>query len=129
MNDDPKFKTNADRVIHRDEVDAVVGGWIGARNLDECMEVFEREQVTVAPVYDIAQIVDDPHFKDREILVDLPDDEMGSVPMHNIVPKLSGTPGGFKRRAPELGEHNSEILGALGLSAQDLSDLAARGVI
>ncbi|MDE0812681.1 MAG: CoA transferase [Alphaproteobacteria bacterium] len=129
MNDDPKFKTNADRVKHRDEVDAVVGGWIGARNLDECMEVFEREQVTVAPVYDIAQIVDDPHFKEREILVDLPDDEMGSVPMHNIVPKLSGTPGGFKRRAPELGEHNSEILGALGLSAQDLSDLAARGVI
>jgi crotonobetainyl-CoA:carnitine CoA-transferase CaiB-like acyl-CoA transferase len=93
------------------------------------MEVFEREHVTVAPVYDIAQIMDDPHFREREILVELPDDDMDSIPMHNIVPKLSGTPGGFKRRAPELGEHNAEIIGALGLSGPELNDLAARGVI
>jgi crotonobetainyl-CoA:carnitine CoA-transferase CaiB-like acyl-CoA transferase len=129
MVDDPKYKTNGDRVKNRKEVDEIVGGWIGARSLDDCMEIFERESVTVAPVYDIEQIVHDPHFQEREIIVDLPDAEMGTVPMHNIVPRLSGTPGGFKRKAPDLGEHNGEILGALGYSDEEIDNLAARGAI
>jgi crotonobetainyl-CoA:carnitine CoA-transferase CaiB-like acyl-CoA transferase len=129
MVDDPKYRTNGDRVKNRKEVDEIVGGWIGARTLDECMEIFERESVTVAPVYDIAQIVEDRHFQEREIIVDLPDADMGTVPMHNIVPKMSGTPGGFKRKAPDLGEHNAEILGALGFSDEEIDNLTARGAI
>ena len=129
MNDDPKFLTNADRVENRLEVDEIVGGWIGDRTLDECMEIFDRESVTVAPVYDIEQIMEDPHFRAREIIVDLPDEEMGTVAMHNITPRLSGTPGGFARPAPLLGQHNAEILGRIGIDAVDLADLKDNGVI
>jgi len=129
MNHDPKFLTNEDRVENRLEVDEIVGGWIGERTLVECMEVFDRESVTVAPVYDIEQIMQDPHFREREIIVDLPDEEMGTVPMHNITPRLSGTPGGFARPAPSLGQHNAEILGRIGIDEDELVNLKDNGVI
>jgi crotonobetainyl-CoA:carnitine CoA-transferase CaiB-like acyl-CoA transferase len=129
MNHDPKVLTNADRVENRLEVDEIVGGWIGDRTLVGCMEVFDRESVTVAPVYDIEQIMQDPHFREREIIVDLPDEEMGTVPMHNITPRMSGTPGGFARPAPSLGQHNAEILGRIGVDAEELIDLQECGVI
>jgi crotonobetainyl-CoA:carnitine CoA-transferase CaiB-like acyl-CoA transferase len=85
--------------------------------------------VTVAPVYDISQIMEDPHFREREIIVDLPDEDMGTVPMHNIVPRMSGTPGGFKSPAPSLGQHNAEILGRIGIDDAALADLKNNGVL
>jgi crotonobetainyl-CoA:carnitine CoA-transferase CaiB-like acyl-CoA transferase len=129
MNQDPRFRTNEDRIAHRNLVDAAVGDWIGERTLDEAMEVFEREHVTVAPVYDIAQICEDRHFDEREIVVELPDDELGTLPHHNVFPRMSETPGGFRRRAPELGEHNTEILGGLGLSDEQVSGLRDQGIV
>jgi crotonobetainyl-CoA:carnitine CoA-transferase CaiB-like acyl-CoA transferase len=80
-------------------------------------------------VYDIAQFMDDPHVRAREIVVELPDDEMGTIPMHNIVPTLSGTPGGFRLPAPSLGEHNEALLTELGLDEQAIATLRAQGVI
>jgi len=129
MNRDPRFATNAERVKNRLEVDAIVGGWISARTLDACMDIFDRENVTVAPVYNIAQIMEDPHFKEREINVALPDDELGEVMMHNIVPRLSRTPGGFTRPAPRLGQHNAEILARIGIDAAELTALRDNGAI
>ncbi|MFT5390956.1 MAG: crotonobetainyl-CoA:carnitine CoA-transferase CaiB-like acyl-CoA transferase [Gammaproteobacteria bacterium] len=129
MIEDPRYLTNEDRVTHREDVDKAVGGWIGQRTLEENMTVFEREDVTVAPVYDIEQICRDPHFIEREILVDLPDDDLGSVKHHNVVPRLSGTPGGFTRRAPTLGEHNGEILGQVGVDSTELAALRADDVV
>jgi crotonobetainyl-CoA:carnitine CoA-transferase CaiB-like acyl-CoA transferase len=129
MNQDPRYCSNEDRVANRHEVDAIVGGWIGERTLDEAMAVFEREDVTVAPVFDIAQIYQDQHFDEREILVELPDDDLGNIAHHNIFPLMSGTPGGFKRPAPELGEHNAELLGELGLSADDIDKLDEDGIL
>ncbi|MEM7253404.1 MAG: CoA transferase [Pseudomonadota bacterium] len=126
---DPRYLTNEDRVAHREEVDAAVGGWIATRTLEENMAVFERENVTVAPVYDIEQICHDQHFIEREIVVELPDDELGHVKHHNVVPRMSGTPGGFTRAAPSFGEHNREILTGLGLSGTDIDELRRDGVI
>jgi crotonobetainyl-CoA:carnitine CoA-transferase CaiB-like acyl-CoA transferase len=115
MNNNPKFMTNADRVAHRAEVDEIVGGWIRNRTLDEVLEVFRREGITGGPIYNISQIVKDPHFKEREIIVDLPDEEMGQIPMHNVFPKLSATPGTFRRAAPNLGQDNEAILSEAGI--------------
>ena len=129
MNHDPKFRTNADRIAHREEVDAIVGGWIGERPQAEVLEIFRREGITGGPIYDISDIVEDAHFQEREIIVDLPDDEMGRVPMHNIIPLLSGTPGVFRRPAPEMGAHNAEILAEIGIDAAALADLTDRGIV
>jgi crotonobetainyl-CoA:carnitine CoA-transferase CaiB-like acyl-CoA transferase len=127
--DDPRFSSNAVRVKHSDEIDAVVGAWVAERSLDEALATFEAASVTAGPVYNVAQFLDDPHVREREIMVELPDDDMGTVPMHNIVPRLSATPGTFRHAAPRLGQHNAEVLGALGLSGDELAALAARGVI
>jgi crotonobetainyl-CoA:carnitine CoA-transferase CaiB-like acyl-CoA transferase len=127
--DDPRFATNAARVKHRDEVDAIVGDWVAEHDLDEALRIFEEASVAAGPVYNIAQFIDDPHVRERQIIVDLPDQDLGTIPMHNIVPRLSGTPGTFRLPAPKLGEHNEAILLELGYSADDVRSLKQRGVV
>jgi crotonobetainyl-CoA:carnitine CoA-transferase CaiB-like acyl-CoA transferase len=127
--DDPKFQTNAERVKHRGEVDAIIGGWIGQRTLGEAISFFEKAGVTAAPVYDVAQFLEDPHVQERGIVVDLPDDDMGSVPMHNITPRLSETPGTFRLPAPSVGQHNEEIYGGIGYSPEQIQRLKSDGII
>jgi crotonobetainyl-CoA:carnitine CoA-transferase CaiB-like acyl-CoA transferase len=129
MIEDPRFRTNTDRVKNIDEAERPVAEFIKARMLVEALAVFEAAEVTAAPVYDIDQFIADPHVKAREIVTELPDPEMGSVPMHHVVPRLSGTPGEIRYPAPALGEHNDAILGALGLDAAALADLRKRKVI
>src|ERR1700756_2641215 len=126
---DPRFRTNSDRVRNAEACEAPIVAFIGARTLAENMEVFERAEVTAAPVYDIDQFMADAHVTAREILVDLPDAEMKRLPMHNIIPRLSNTPGRLRRAAPKLGEHSVEILGTLGLDRAELERLARDGVI
>jgi crotonobetainyl-CoA:carnitine CoA-transferase CaiB-like acyl-CoA transferase len=127
--DDPRFATNADRVQHRDEVDGVVADWIAQRTQEDALRTFAEADVTAGPVYDIAQFMEDPHVKEREIIVELPDDDMGSIPMHNVVPTLSGTPGAFRRPAPSLGQHNEELLAEIGFDADAIAGLRDQGVI
>jgi crotonobetainyl-CoA:carnitine CoA-transferase CaiB-like acyl-CoA transferase len=127
--ENPRYRTNADRVRNAAELDAIIGEFIGRMTLAENLEFFDRADVTVGPIYDIAQIIGDPHVKAREMVAAYPDAEMGTVPMHCVVPRLSATPGAIRRPAPALGEHNAEILGALGLDAAELSRLAAAGII
>jgi len=126
---DPRFRTNSDRVRNAEACEAPIVAFIGARTLAENMEVFERAEVTAAPVYDIDQFMADPHVIAREILVDLPDDELGRLPMHNVIPRLSDTPGRLRRPAPALGEHTAEILGSLGLARAEIEGLALEGII
>ncbi len=126
--DNPRYRTNAERVQHAAELDAIIGDFIGRMTLAQNLEFFDRADVTVGPIYDIAQIIDDPHVKAREMVSAYPDEEMGTVPMHCVVPRLSATPGAIRRPAPGLGEHNAEILGALGLGADELARLSAAGI-
>src|SRR5580693_4516881 len=97
---DPRFRTNSDRVRNAEACESPIVEFIGARTLAENMEIFERAEVTAAPVYDIDQFMADPHMTAREILVDLPDAEMGRLPMHNVIPRLSATPGQLRHPAP-----------------------------
>jgi crotonobetainyl-CoA:carnitine CoA-transferase CaiB-like acyl-CoA transferase len=126
---DPRFRTNSDRVRNAEACEAPIVAFIGARTLAENMEIFERAEVTAAPVYDIDQFMADPHVTAREILVDLPDAEMGRLPMHNVIPRLSQTPGRLRRPAPALGEHTAEILGSLGRDRAEIEGLAREGII
>ncbi|WP_323120149.1 CaiB/BaiF CoA transferase family protein [Burkholderia alba] len=126
--DDPRYATNVQRVQHAEALDAIVGAFIAARDLADNLAFFEAAEVTVGPIQDIAQIVEDTYVIEREALVELPDGDVGSLPMHNIAPRLSGTPGAFRRPAPALGENNREILLPL-LGSEEYARLAELGVI
>jgi crotonobetainyl-CoA:carnitine CoA-transferase CaiB-like acyl-CoA transferase len=126
---DPRFRTNSDRVRNAAECEQPIVEFITARTLDENMQAFAAAEVTAAPVYDIDQFLTDPHVIQREIVVDVPDEEVGHMPMHNIIPRLSDTPGRLRRPAPALGEHTAEILGQLGVDHAQLERLAGEGVI
>ena len=126
---DPRFRTNTDRVRNAEACEAPIVAFIGARTLAENMEIFERAEVTASPVYDIDQFMADPHVIAREILVDLPDTQIGQLPMHNVIPRLSATPGRLRRPAPALGEHTVEVLGVLGLDPATIDGLAREGVV
>jgi len=129
MIDDARFRTNAARVANAEAAEAPIREFIAAHTLEECMAFFEKNEITAAPVYDIDQFMADPHVRAREILFDLPDADMGTIPMHAVVPRLSETPGAVRHPAPKLGEHTAEILGRLGVDAAAREDLARRKVI
>lgn len=127
--DDPWFRSNTDRVRNIDACDAIVAGWIVERTLAENMAVFEAAEVTATPIYEIDQLLDDPHVQARGVIVEAPDDEAGSVLMHNIIPRLSDTPGKLRSAAPSLGQHTRSVLQSIGYDADRLAALAADGVI
>jgi crotonobetainyl-CoA:carnitine CoA-transferase CaiB-like acyl-CoA transferase len=129
MIEDPRFRSNAHRVRNADECEAPIAAFIAARTLADALAFFEQAEVTAAPIYDIDQFLADPHVQAREIVVDLPDEEMGSVPMHTVVPRLSLTPGHIRTPAPELGEHSAAILGELGCGAAEIEALAHAGIV
>ncbi|WP_207484494.1 CaiB/BaiF CoA transferase family protein [Arenibaculum pallidiluteum] len=118
--EDPRFRTNDDRVANRDELDRIIGAFIATRTQDENLRIFESEGVTVGPVCSIADLVDHPFVRGREVLVELEDEDMGTFPMHNIIPRMSRTPGGFRRPAPGIGEHTAEILAELAEAGRPL---------
>lgn len=130
LNENPRYKTNADRVRYAAELDAIIGEFIGKMDLDEALEFFDKAEVTVDPIYDISQLMQERYIAEREILVNYPDEQMGRIAMHCVVPRLSHTPGAIRKPAPVLiGEDNAEILGEIGLSAADLDRLGAQGVV
>jgi crotonobetainyl-CoA:carnitine CoA-transferase CaiB-like acyl-CoA transferase len=129
MIDDPRFRSNTDRVRNIDECDGAVAAFIAERTLDDAMAVFQAAEVTANPVYEIDQLIADEHIQARGVIVEAPDDEAGSVLMHNVIPRLSDTPGKLRRPAPTLGQHTGEVLDAIGYSAERIAGLAADGVV
>jgi crotonobetainyl-CoA:carnitine CoA-transferase CaiB-like acyl-CoA transferase len=125
---DPRFATKADRLRHIEECEAPIATFIATRDYDEVMAIFAREEITAAPIYEIDQLMEDPHVAARGVLVDAPDPEIGSVLMHSIIPRLSHTPGKLRTPAPALGAHTREIVAPL-LDAAAFDDLMTRGVI
>ena len=125
---DPRFATNIERVRHGIELDAIIGGFVAERDLAENLKFFDEAGVTIGPVYDIAQIVQDDYVLEREALIEIPDDDMGELPTHSVVPRLSGTPGSLRAAAPRIGEHNEPLLKPL-LGAAEYDKLSQSGAI
>ncbi|MCX5515740.1 CoA transferase [Kaistia algarum] len=111
--DDPRFQTNADRVRHVEEVDAIVGGWIGQHDLAEVVEKFETVEAAIAPIYDIEQIFNDPQFIARGSIATVEDEDLGPVRMQNVFPTLSRTPGTIRRAGGRIDQDRDEILAEL----------------
>jgi crotonobetainyl-CoA:carnitine CoA-transferase CaiB-like acyl-CoA transferase len=89
------------RIAARDEVDARMAEWCGARTLDEVLAAFEAAEAAAAPVYDMADIAEDPHYRARGAIADV-----GGVPMQGLVARLSATPGALRWPGRALGADN-----------------------
>jgi formyl-CoA transferase len=126
---DARFNTNANRLKNVVELDAIIADFIIQLNQQECLRFFQQNGVTVGPIYDMTEIEKDPHFNERNIIVELPDAEMGTIPVHAISPRLEVTPGLFRKAAPHLGEDTQDVLSEIGYSAAEISALASSGLI
>jgi crotonobetainyl-CoA:carnitine CoA-transferase CaiB-like acyl-CoA transferase len=127
--DQPRFRTNADRLQNVEELDSIIGAFIAERTQAENVAFFEAANVTIGPIYDISQILADPHVIERELVADYPDLDMGEIPLHHVVPRLDDTPGSIRTPAPRLGQHNREILAETGFGEEEVANLVASGAI
>jgi len=127
---DERFLDNRKRGVNVDALDDIIAGWIGRHTLAEAMEQFIAHEAAAAPVYSVADLVEDPHFRAREVVVAVEDQDLGQVRMQAPTPRLSRTPGAIKFSGPHLGQHNREIYGDfLGLPQTEIDALKAEGVI
>lgn len=114
LSDDPRFATTQARIENSDEVDAVVADWVAEHDLDHVLERFRAEQAPIAPIYDASQIYRDPHYRERESIVEVDDPDLGPLVMQNVVPKLSRTPGSIRHTGRlAIGADQAEVLSRL----------------
>jgi len=126
--DDPRFRTNSDRLKNVEALDAIVAEFFARYTQAEAVALMEKAEVTVGPIYDASQILEDPHVIDREILADYDDPDVGAFPMHHVVPRLEATPGSIRAPAPGLGQDNRAILAEIGVDEATYADWLGRGI-
>ncbi|TPE69743.1 CaiB/BaiF CoA transferase family protein [Halalkalibacterium halodurans] len=127
---DERYYTNAVRLKHDDKVQEIVSNWIRGFNLKELTEKLDSFGVPVSPIYTIEDIFNDPHYKERNNIVEVEHPRLGKVKVPGVVPNFSKTPGKIRHRAPELGEHTDEILKSFAsVSDEEIKKLREKGVI
>ena len=109
LNEDHRFRTNADRVRNRDVLDDIIRDFIQQRSLDENLCFFEEAQITVGPVLAMDDLLDHPYMAGRQVVTEFEDPDLDTIPAHTPVPRLSRTPGTINTPAPALGAHTQEI--------------------
>jgi crotonobetainyl-CoA:carnitine CoA-transferase CaiB-like acyl-CoA transferase len=124
--DDERFATHTARGENQDELDAMVAEWASGHTAAELDRIVNEAGVVCAPVYSIADVYDDPYFRERDLIVELDDEIHGPMSVPGVVPKLAGTPGRIRRPARwEVGADTSDVLGDLPDEVEDL-DLPRR---
>jgi crotonobetainyl-CoA:carnitine CoA-transferase CaiB-like acyl-CoA transferase len=113
--DDPNFATGSARFAHRDQTNRVVSEWCAKHTVAEIMEACARDAIPAAPIRTYAEAARDPHVREREMLVEVEQEDGNRVPILGPAAKFSRTPTKVRKRASKLGEHNEEILEELGL--------------
>lgn len=127
---DPRFRDNRSRLQHVEELDQIIGEWMAAHDLKEVLEIFDKHEAAVGPIYNITDIFADQHFQARETLVQVDDPELGILRMQNVMARFSRTPGEIRHAGPKLGQHNREIyVERLGLREAQLTELKREGVV
>lgn len=132
--DDPGLADNAQRVHHRELIDRAITDWTSRHSLDEVVTLLEGSGVPVGPIYTAAEILRDPHYAEREMLVRHPVEidagDVREVTFPGVVPKLTRSPGSTRGVGPDLGQHTDEVLTQLlGLEQADVDRLRTEGVL
>ncbi|MGF6096898.1 CaiB/BaiF CoA transferase family protein [Pseudomonas sp. 18175] len=125
----PEFAHNDGRAAKSGLLDAAITHWTSSLPIDQVLSALEAAGVPAGRIYSVADIVSDPHYQAREMLLDAQLPGGVSVKMPGIVPKLSETPGGVNWQGPTLGQHTDAILDGLGLTGADIQRLKTSGVV
>jgi crotonobetainyl-CoA:carnitine CoA-transferase CaiB-like acyl-CoA transferase len=125
----PEFAQNDGRAAQSDMLDAAISAWSSSLPIDEVLQVLEAAEVPSGRIYNVADIVADPHYQAREMILDAQLPGGASVKMPGIVPKLSETPGSVNWQGPALGQHTDSVLNDLGMTDADIAQLKSQGVV
>ncbi|MFN5723880.1 MAG: CaiB/BaiF CoA transferase family protein [Betaproteobacteria bacterium] len=126
---DPSLADNAGRVARVAEIDEVISAWTAQRSVNDALAALDSVSVPAGRIYSVADIASDPHYRAREMLLDVQLDDGSSLTLPGIVPKLSATPGSHRRNAPTLGQDTGEVLREIGLTEAQIAALRERGIV
>ena len=129
MGADPALADNAGRVAQVDKIDEAIGQWAAQHTVDEALAALDQASVPAGRIYTIADIAADPHYRARGMLDEVRMDDGSVLAVPGIVPKLSRTPGGHRRNAPQIGQDTDAVLLEMGLSPEQIKTLKAQGIV
>ena len=125
-----RYATHGARGANMTELDGLIAAWTATQEADDLLARLHDGGVPAGRIYRARDMFDDPHFAAREAIIRLAHPTLGELPMQNVFPRLSATPGRVRHAAPELGQDNDDVYrGLLGINDAQLADLAANGVI
>ena len=128
--DDPRFKTQAARNANEAEIERIVQEWAQGKGSHQIQALLDEAEVPATKIYNMKDIFADPHFKERNMLIQVPDDDLGNVTLAGVVPKLSATPGKVKWSGRRIGQDTESILSRyLGLSQAEINEMESSGVV
>jgi succinyl-CoA---D-citramalate CoA-transferase len=128
--DDERYATHGARGANMAELDGLIAAWTTGVKADDLLELLHAGGVPTGRIYQAKDMFSDPHFAARQAIVRLAHPQLGELPMQNVFPRLTATPGRVRHLGPELGEHNDEVYrGLLGLGDNEMTELAAGDVI
>lgn len=127
---DPRFADQATRAQNEDELDKIIAEWVSQRTSENLWEILKTEGVAASPIYTMADVYKDPHFKAREMLQTVSDIDLGTVTLSGIIPKLSESPGSIKWSGAAKGSHTQEVLMTiLGMRKEEIDGLIRDKVV
>ncbi len=129
IGNDPEFAHNDGRSRQAEYIDGVIGQWAAQHSLEDVLQALHESRIPAGKIYDVADIVNDPHYKERQMLLQGELEDGTPVILPGIVPKLSATPGEVRRRAPTLGQDTASVLTALGIDEQMQQQWRKQGII
>ena len=109
LGDDPGLARNDGRAARSVELDAAIGEWTGTRSREQVLAMLEEADVPAGSIFTVADIMKDPQYLARQMIIDSPTSDGMPLKVPGIVPKLSATPGRIAHAAPKLGEHNADL--------------------
>lgn len=126
---DPALADNTGRVKRVEELDAAIGAWAAQRSVAEALAALDEAGVPAGRIYTVADIAADPHYRARGMIEEVLMRDGSRLEVPGIVPKLSRTPGGQRRVAPELGQDTDAVLREIGLDEAQIAALRSRGIV
>jgi crotonobetainyl-CoA:carnitine CoA-transferase CaiB-like acyl-CoA transferase len=129
LTEKPWFSSAGERSRRAELLDGAVQKWIVARDFEHVLEAFEEAGAAIAPIYDVEQLVNDPHIIARDTITTVDCEDLGPLKMQNLMFRMGESPGGIRWPGRRLGQDNAEVFAELGVDEQELAALRDKGVV